>query len=745
MTGRGLPVSVLVLTATLAVAGLSTGIAAGTSAPSSSVWVLAPLGAALVTAGWLQVHFHYRGQVEAMDLFEAALVPVVLVVPGIGAVALAVAAKAVSQRLRRVTPVKAAFNTAQWAAVTGTASLVYVRLQGPNHHSTAQTAAVVAGVAAGMLVNHLAVAMVLGIVEHLSVGRTLASLAPVVVPIWLIGGGVNLAFGVMSAALVAAEPAFSPLLLVPLGVLHWAQRAYAETRADRARIEALHRVTLTLAGPVDPADALPDFLGAVRTCFETAAVDLVFLERRVVHHHGDPGTEPLSLEIAARLAGRVVEPRGAQRVEAGDGSIVSDLLRAAGRRNCLIAAVPASGRLAGLLLSYDRAGLEGFEGGEVAVLEALAGELGNALHKSELLSTLVHERAHLSDIIERASDGIFTITSDGVLDAWNPAMHAITGFGADELTGTRGLNVLRPKGPDGEHIPLDQWFDDPGALPDQVEVLTRTGESRWLSCSYARTPPSSDGPESLVVVARDVTRQREVDRMKDDFVATVSHELRTPLTSILGFTQLLLESPHNLDERRQRESLMMIRNGSRRLERLIFNLLEVSMVEAHGTGSSSVPLDLETITADVLAELRETWPDRPIVVRPAAGELVPRGNATSVHQVLHNLVGNALKYATEGPVVVEMTEAPDSVTISVIDEGPGIPEAHHERIFQRFERLDHDHVQAGTGLGLYISRQLALAMGAELSVHSASGCGAVFSLRLPADACVTTLSEPSAR
>src|SRR4051812_36574730 len=236
MSQRELPVAVPIFTVVLAAAGVVTGILAGTGGPTTSAWVLVPLTAALVVAGWLQLHFHYRGHIEAMDVFEAALLPVVLVIPGISAVALAVFAKAVSQRMRRVTFAKAAFNTAQWAAVTGTVSIVYVGLDGPNRQGASQTLAVVAGMIAGMLVNHLSVAIVLGIVQNLSFGQTLASLKPVVVPIWLIGGAVNLTFGVMSAALVASQPAFAPLLLVPLGVLHWAQRAYAETRADRTRI-----------------------------------------------------------------------------------------------------------------------------------------------------------------------------------------------------------------------------------------------------------------------------------------------------------------------------------------------------------------------------------------------------------------------------------------------------------------------------------------------------------------------------
>src|SRR5439155_19945709 len=127
-------------------------------------------------------------------------------------------------------------------------------------------------------------------------------------------------------------------------------------------------------------------------------------------------------------------------------------------------------------------------------------------------------------------------------------------------------------------------------------------------------------PASLVVVARDVTREREVERLKDDFVATVSHELRTPLTSIMGFTTLLMEPPRPLSEDQRMEALSMVRKGTRRLEQLIFNLLEVSVVEAKG--GDHLPahsVDIGDVCDTVIVELRTSWPKREIVFHPGTG------------------------------------------------------------------------------------------------------------------------------
>src|SRR5712671_47095 len=131
MRRADIPKAVHVLTAALSAVAIALAISAGATR-SDPAWVLLPLLAALTVAGLLEVHFQYRGHLEALDLFEAALMPVILIAPGVGAVALAAVAKAVSQRVLRVPLVKASFNVAQWSATTAVASAIYVWLDGPS-------------------------------------------------------------------------------------------------------------------------------------------------------------------------------------------------------------------------------------------------------------------------------------------------------------------------------------------------------------------------------------------------------------------------------------------------------------------------------------------------------------------------------------------------------------------------------------------------------------------------------------
>jgi PAS domain S-box-containing protein len=581
--------------------------------------------------------------------------------------------------------------------------------------------------AAGIIVNHLSVSAVLALVQHQSLRRVIGGLESVILMGWLLAGGINISFGVLFASVAGNSPALVPLFLVPLGVLHWAQRGYAEARADRARIESLHRATRELTTPLDPSVAITGFLDTVRSSFESLAVDMVLLDRdNQPHHSGDIDTRQVSQTIVAALGSGA----RAARATIGDGSYIADVLARAGRRACLYAPLLQGAEVRGWLLSYDRSGLEGFEAGEATIFEALAGELAGALERSELLGALVRERAHFFDVVDRSSDAIFTITREGTVDTWNPAMARIAGYAADELGG-HALTQLRPRDATGAEVTFERWVDSDGdGLPGDVEILTRGAERRWLQCSYATTVSA---PSSLVVVARDVTRQREVDRLKDDFVAAVSHELHTPLTTIMGFTNLLLESPAALDLDRQAEALSMIRKGTRRLSSLISNLLQVAIVEARGAAVPGKPVDVNAACANVLDELHDTWPNREITIASGSGAVVALGNQLSIEQILSNLVGNALKYAPESRVHVRVDELPEHLMIRVSDDGPGIPREHLDRIFERFERLDHSHVQAGTGLGLYIARQLARAMGGQLTVDSEVGRGSTFTLDLPAE------------
>jgi signal transduction histidine kinase len=304
----------------------------------------------------------------------------------------------------------------------------------------------------------------------------------------------------------------------------------------------------------------------------------------------------------------------------------------------------------------------------------------------------------------------------------------MTGAMAADIVGAGCMAQFGPRDAEGTQVRFDLWPEE--AIPAEVLISTTTGE-RWLGCSSA----VGGGGGTLVVVARDVTRAREIDRMKDDFIATVSHELRTPLATIRGFTELL-DPPNAVSDAVRSQVLGRIRKGTNRLERLVANLLEVSRIDARRSVEVlPTELDLVEVVGRVVEEVQESWPDRRIEVDTSNGSWRVQGNLLSLERILINLLSNALTYADHGSVLLKIRSEGDAgVAVSVRDHGPGIPKHDQERIFLRFERADTAHQKAGTGLGLYIARGLANAMGAELDVQSELGQGAEFTLHLAAPA-----------
>ncbi|MGH2727037.1 MAG: sensor histidine kinase, partial [Actinomycetota bacterium] len=229
----------------------------------------------------------------------------------------------------------------------------------------------------------------------------------------------------------------------------------------------------------------------------------------------------------------------------------------------------------------------------------------------------------------------------------------------------------------------------------------------------------------------------ELNRLKDDFVATVSHELRTPLTSIQGFVKTLLRDDVRFDPVDQRSYLEIVERQGERLGRLIEDLLVVARIDDEPLETTESSVRLADSARQVVNDLRAAAPDRRITV--VFDEAVPdvRTDGEKARRILSNLLENAVKYsAPDSPITVSGRIEAAGVIVSVEDRGIGIPTESAERIFDRFYQVDQSatRVAGGTGLGLYICRGLAEALGGRLWLERSDldGGGSVFSLWLPA-------------
>jgi signal transduction histidine kinase len=278
---------------------------------------------------------------------------------------------------------------------------------------------------------------------------------------------------------------------------------------------------------------------------------------------------------------------------------------------------------------------------------------------------------------------------------------------------------------------VEQWAAGEVSLPADLQVLTRTGEVRWLSCSHTTVAGGEGAPRSLIVVARDVTKIHDLERLKEDFVATVSHELRTPIAPIKGWASTLLEFGDRLSPDQRREAMESILRQAQRLERLVVNLLEASKIEHGRIDQIDGEVDVVPVVTRVVAEFQAAWPAREFRLSGIDGPCHSVGNELWIEQILSNLVSNAIKYSPSSePVEVSLVERSGEIEVAVTDNGPGIPAHERERIFERFHRLEQNETQSGTGLGLYIARQLAGEIGATVTVRGAPGRGSRFSLHL---------------
>jgi signal transduction histidine kinase len=234
---------------------------------------------------------------------------------------------------------------------------------------------------------------------------------------------------------------------------------------------------------------------------------------------------------------------------------------------------------------------------------------------------------------------------------------------------------------------------------------------------------------------REVTQQRELDRLKDDFVATVSHELRTPLTSMMGFLEMIREGEAGQLTDEQKRFLAIVYRSSERLQRLVGDLLFVARLDASGLQLHFADIRLDEIAREIVEASSALARSREIVLEADLGELpLVLGDRERLAQLVGNLLSNALKFTPAGGTVTVRTFVDgDDAVLEVADTGIGIPEGEQDRLFQRFFRSSTATEQAipGTGLGLVISRAIAEAHGGTIGVVSETGEGTCFRVELP--------------
>ena len=282
------------------------------------------------------------------------------------------------------------------------------------------------------------------------------------------------------------------------------------------------------------------------------------------------------------------------------------------------------------------------------------------------------------------------------------------------------------------------------SLSARIELPELVYEVWWTTAERSSDGEFAGGSGIVVNISAAVRAQRETERvhqaaralgeMRNDFVASVSHELRTPLTAIIGYGEVLQAhwAKYTDDERFSRVGKML--TAARRQKRLVEDLLLITRLDESLPAAGFVPVNIANTVQRVCGEAQGAYLGQHIDMDGPA-DLHALGDPDRVTQILANMVDNAAKYSPErSPVCVTWTQVGDVVVVRVHDEGSGIPEASQDRLFTRFGRIPGSQMRAGrvgTGLGLYVGRQLARAMRGDLELERTGASGSTFRLRLP--------------
>ena len=271
-----------------------------------------------------------------------------------------------------------------------------------------------------------------------------------------------------------------------------------------------------------------------------------------------------------------------------------------------------------------------------------------------------------------------------------------------------------------------QVFDYELKLPDLSE--------RWLRVNAAVISNSAREREGTILVFHDLTRLKQLERTREEFVANVSHELRTPLSLIKGYVETLLDGAHNDPDVAERFLKIIQRNASR-LDLLIQDLLSISALESGRIKLNLQPVELRPLVEKVFTDLHAKAENKNVSLVNEMPGHAARADGNRLEQVFANLVDNAIKYGrANGTVKIgEKTAEDGQLEIFVQDDGPGIPLESLNRVFERFYRVDkaRSRDQGGTGLGLSIVKHIVQAHGGEVRVESELGKGSTFFFTLP--------------
>ena len=487
---------------------------------------------------------------------------------------------------------------------------------------------------------------------------------------------------------------------------------------------------------------------AVPALADEVLVDMVGEDgglRRVATAHADPDTLQRIRELERRYPPDPDAPFGSGAVvRSGEPQLVSEitdeivealvrddehrlLMRGLGLRSFMSVPLASRGRVLGAITLITSTSDRRFGPEDLAFAQELARRAAAAVENARLYAES-ERRARASLALDHVGEGVLLVDRSGVVSLWNPAAEAITGLGAEDIVGRKAIDAIPGWAEIAERVPKADSAETAMLRPETLPLGSGAGEI-WVLISGVTFP------EGTVYAFRDVTEERDLRVLQSEFVATISHELRTPLAAVYGAAMTLQQRSDDLTEGARQRLLSVVFDESSRLSRIINDVLWASRLESGRMEFAIEECEPRSLAESVVKASHAHLPPTVSLALEAEAELPQIAtDPDKVSQVLSNLLDNAVKYSPDGGRI-RLSVEPNGrfVRFAVSDEGLGIPATEQTRIFEKFYRLDPHQTRGvgGTGLGLYISRELVRRMNGRLWVESAEERGSTFYVELP--------------
>ncbi len=491
------------------------------------------------------------------------------------------------------------------------------------------------------------------------------------------------------------------------------------------RLVLLNRMSIALFGDRPFTAALPEACHAAMALMGAQSVAVYFTDERgfpvLAYRHGDKrlaDAETLAGERALLVAAFTEKRIVANSAEGRSGE-AAPLLRLT-PDSALVTGGVVFGRLKAEPLDAER------EGSLV--------EIARHLRNARLIQQTLQHQKIAAAVIDQSSEAIIVTGLDRSILTWNEGASELFQWRLEEVLGRDGSFLVPPEREKQMCDVLAEVLALGHKTSVETDRLRKDGTLVPIEGTFTLLRDDKDAPFAIVRSYRDITKRKQVERMKSEFTALVSHELRTPLTAIRGFAETLRDFGSDLEEAKRLHYLQIILDESTRLGHMVGDFLDIAKIEAGGIEMEVREAKIAAIFERVARLFKEHPSKAAFAIHIGPGADTLRGDEEQLYRLFVNLAGNALKYTPPGGTVTLATAAAgEYLELSVEDEGPGVSKADQARLFEKFFRAGDAVTKKtpGTGLGLAICKGIAEAHGGTIRVESASGGGARFIARLP--------------